>query len=261
MQDLLAMREPNQKISAAELMSAWSVTADESYRIVRREAPLRQYTAFRVLGGWGELTRRNGEILRLEANAVGILPIEDVMSYRSGPDGWRFYWFEFNMQPPVWIVTGVTWLPLSAQEDAELERCFLALRSGSFRQCALAESLFNYLLSRWQLGFSGGVRDDGILSLLEQGRRQRMSIPRMAQLAGMSERSFRDAVHSVTGLPPKAYMLKGEMEAAMELLRTTDMSISEIAACFDYSSPLYFSRVFKKYYGISPQNVRDGITF
>jgi len=68
----------------------------------------------------------------------------------------------------------------------------------------------------------------------------------------MCERSLRDAVKKATGLSPKAYMLKGEMAAAMELLRTTSMSVSEIAACLDYASPAYFSRMFKKRYNMSP---------
>lgn len=48
------------------------------------------------------------------------------------------------------------------------------------------------------------------------------------------------------------------MNAAMELLLTSSMSISEISACFNYSSQFYFSRVFKKYYGVSPQQARSG---
>ena len=96
-----------------------------------------------------------------------------------------------------------------------------------------------------------------LTALLEKGRRERLPIAELAREAGMCERSFRDAVHAATGMSPKSYMLRGEMTAAMELLRTSGMSISEIASCFYYSSQFYFSRVFKKYYGVSPQRVRD----
>ena len=95
--------------------------------------------------------------------------------------------------------------------------------------------------------------------LLERGRRERLSIPELFRMAGMCERSFRSAVLAATGLSPKAYMIQGEMEAAMELLRTTRMSISDVAASLDYTTPFYFSRVFKKFYGLSPQQVRQGI--
>ena len=139
----------------------------------------------------------------------------------------------------------------------------MSLNRDAVYECMVAEALFGYLLADWQTRLEEGKGRDGVrqavLSLLEQGRRERMSIAEMARAAGMCERSFRDAVHEATGLSPKAYMLKGEMAAAMELLRTTDMTVSEIAACFNYTSPFYFSRVFKKHYGISPQHVREGI--
>jgi len=79
-----------------------------------------------------------------------------------------------------------------------------------------------------------------ILILLERGRRERLSIPELSRMAGMCERSFRSAVLAATGLSPKAYMIQGEMEAAMELLRTTRMSISDVAASLDYTTPLLF---------------------
>ena len=99
-----------------------------------------------------------------------------------------------------------------------------------------------------------------MIPLLEKGRRERLSVAELAREAGMCERSFRGAVRAVTGLSPKGYMLKGEMTAAMELLRTTDMSVSEIAASLNYVNPFYFSRVFKKYYGVSPQQAKRNIS-
>jgi len=46
------------------------------------------------------------------------------------------------------------------------------------------------------------------------------------------------------------------METAMNLLQTTYMSISEISEQLHYDNPLYFSCVFKKYYGYSPKSAR-----
>ena len=118
------------------------------------------------------------------------------------------------------------------------------------------------MLADWMLRAesedAGGLLQQQIISLLERGRREKLSVAEMAREAGMCERSFRDAAHAATGLAPKAFMLKGEMNAAMELLLTSSMSISEISACFNYSSQFYFSRVFKKYYGVSPQQARSG---
>jgi AraC family transcriptional regulator, arabinose operon regulatory protein len=51
---------------------------------------------------------------------------------------------------------------------------------------------------------------------------------------------------------PLAYIQAFRMQEAKELLRTTPMSVSEIARATGFQDPLYFSRVFKKATGISP---------
>ena len=129
-------------------------------------------------------------------------------------------------------------LRLSTQERIELERCLASLDSASAREGVLANALFEYLLADWLLraegARQGGMSPRELTALLEKGRRERLPIAELAREAGMCERSFRDAVHAATGMSPKSYMLRGEMTAAMELLRTSGMSISEIASCFNY---------------------------
>jgi len=53
------------------------------------------------------------------------------------------------------------------------------------------------------------------------------------------------------------YLTQLRMEAAMELLRTTDKKTFEIAERVGYSEPNYFSYSFKKNFGISPSEYRN----
>lgn len=53
------------------------------------------------------------------------------------------------------------------------------------------------------------------------------------------------------------YLTKIRMEAAKELLRTTDKKTFEIAEKVGYSEPNYFSYSFKKNFGISPSEYRN----
>lgn len=61
-----------------------------------------------------------------------------------------------------------------------------------------------------------------------------------------------------TGLTPHGYLLKRRMELAAEIIasRATNKysaySVSQIAEACGFSEPLYFSRTFKKYFGVSP---------
>lgn len=265
MRNMLSRRECDMDMPRIRLEAVWYVEADKTYSVSRKtETHKEGYVAVRTLTGQGGMTLRSGAEYMLRPNSLGIFESKQILHYAAEKEGWQFYWFEFEMEgmKPE-LMNRTEEIRMSAQERAELERCFMSLNRSAVYECMVAEALFGYLLADWQTRFvdgegNGGVRQ-AVLNLLERGRRERLSIAEMARSAGMCERSFRDAVHEATGLSPKAYMLKGEMAAAMELLRTTDMTVSEIAACFGYSSPFYFSRVFKKHYGVSPQHVRDGI--
>ncbi|MFC1462803.1 AraC family transcriptional regulator [Verrucomicrobiota bacterium] len=59
-----------------------------------------------------------------------------------------------------------------------------------------------------------------------------------------------------TGLPPLRYFNRLKMDTAKELLKRTDMPLARIAAELSFCDEFYFSRVFKKYAGISPNHFR-----
>ncbi|MNI91371.1 HTH-type transcriptional regulator YesS [compost metagenome] len=56
-----------------------------------------------------------------------------------------------------------------------------------------------------------------------------------------------------------AYLLHIRMEAAKELLRTTDLKAFEIAEKVGYQEPNYFSFSFKKHVGVSPKEYRSSL--
>lgn len=264
MRNLLAKREYTCEVPHARLENVWCIEADKSYSVSRnRKGDDIALVALRTLSGVGRLTTYGGGNYELITDSLLIVRASDITGYFAAQDGWHFYWFEFVMDTEPAHMGEVMMLNVSEHERIGLERCFISLGSVGECECRLAESLFNFMLAEWmmhaQRADDGGRPGINIIMLLERGRREKLNITEMAREAGMCERSFRDAARAATGLSPKSFMLKGEMTAAMEMLRSSSMSIAEIATCFNYSSQFYFSRVFKKYYGISPQQVRGGI--
>lgn len=63
-----------------------------------------------------------------------------------------------------------------------------------------------------------------------------------------------------TGLTPHEYLISRRMELALTLLtsgfsnRYSNYSVSQVAEACGFAEPLYFSRVFKKYYKKSPSD-------
>lgn len=59
-----------------------------------------------------------------------------------------------------------------------------------------------------------------------------------------------------TGLTPLQFLLNIRLSAAKNLLKDTNLTISEISSMVGYDNPLYFSRLFHKHVGITPRDYR-----
>jgi AraC family transcriptional regulator len=62
----------------------------------------------------------------------------------------------------------------------------------------------------------------------------------------------------LTGLPPHAFLISCRLSRALQLLTTTDTSITELASQFKFSSSQHFAAHFRRFYGITPSEARQG---
>lgn len=74
---------------------------------------------------------------------------------------------------------------------------------------------------------------------------------KLAYSESMLNRKFKKEVH----ITFNEYLNRYRVNKAIELLKNSDYNITEISYMCGYSSAKYFSRVFKKYLGISPSDV------
>jgi AraC family transcriptional regulator, transcriptional activator of pobA len=65
------------------------------------------------------------------------------------------------------------------------------------------------------------------------------------------------ALTELTGRSTKELIIDRVMLEAARLLRFTDLSIGEIAFRVGYADQLYFSRAFKRHFGVAPQAYRE----
>ncbi|MFD0618763.1 response regulator [Paenibacillus sp. GCM10027629] len=85
-----------------------------------------------------------------------------------------------------------------------------------------------------------------------------MSIQRICQHLHISAGYFSSIFKKEVKSTFVNYLLDLRMEAAKELLRTTDLKAFEIAERVGYSDPNYFSFCFRKKFGMSPKDYRNG---
>ena len=89
--------------------------------------------------------------------------------------------------------------------------------------------------------------------------RQNLSIPELAQAAGMSQSSFHGHFKQVTGTTPLQYQKDLRMIAARELLRDGRLSVAAASFEVGYESPTHFSRDYQRKFGMAPSKESSAV--
>ncbi len=80
----------------------------------------------------------------------------------------------------------------------------------------------------------------------------------LAREMGLGRTNFYQKVKGITGLVPIEYLRMTRLKKASELLLSQPhLSMAEISFFVGFNDPLYFSRVFKKHFGVSPSSYRN----
>lgn len=82
-----------------------------------------------------------------------------------------------------------------------------------------------------------------------------LTLEQLGSIAGLSPKRFSERFAQAFGCRPLAYLISARVEHATELL-ATDMLVKDIARTVGYDDQFYFSRIYKKYCGRSPEAAR-----
>lgn len=84
-----------------------------------------------------------------------------------------------------------------------------------------------------------------------------ISLSQLSKVCGLCTRSLSLNFKSEMGLSINDYIHKEKLKEAEYLLRHTDYPLAQIASYLHYSSQSYFTRIFREFCGITPQQYRD----
>lgn len=97
------------------------------------------------------------------------------------------------------------------------------------------------------------------VSYFNENYNTKISVAQYAESLHISTNWFIRNFKQHMKISPAQYLLSLRMVNAQSLLENTDYSVGEIAEIVGYDNQLYFSRVFKKEYGISPAQYRKRV--
>lgn len=84
-----------------------------------------------------------------------------------------------------------------------------------------------------------------------------ITIETLVKESGLSTKKLQAGFKLLYSNSINSYIRKLKLELARDLLKTSDMNISEIVYAIGYKSRSYFSKIFFEYYDILPINYRD----
>ena len=95
-----------------------------------------------------------------------------------------------------------------------------------------------------------------ILAIEERLNDTGLTIPGLSQKLAMSDTQLYRKLKAITGKTPSQFIRSVRLQKAMALLQNSGLNVSEIAYEVGFTSPQYFSRMFKEEFGFPPSELR-----
>lgn len=200
------------------------------------------------------------QTVRLRPGRIFILPDERVASY-SCSTPIKLLWIHFRLEfiPGISLFGGKE--PVDSPATKEDRHLFKYLLDG-FDQCSgrkmlgkyisLLKLLENRIPVEKQEFSSEAKRFMPFLRMLRDAPREAFDLKKIARKAGMHPTYFSNCFKKVFGVSPSKYHLTQRLLLAQKLLRTSDLTLGEIADKCGYNDQFFFARIFKRELGVPP---------
>ena len=83
-----------------------------------------------------------------------------------------------------------------------------------------------------------------------------LNVDRLAEAAGLGQPQLYRKLKALTGETPNSFVRNIRLQKGMELVKSAELNIAEIAYAVGFKDPNYFSRAFHKLYGDPPSVFR-----
>lgn len=139
----------------------------------------------------------------------------------------------------------------------------LLLRCNSlvkYRKKILRQGTFTPVVKE-EMDVATNIRDKNFMTLANQIIEDNMGNPDFdttfwSKQLGIGRTRLFSQIKNITGMTPNDYILHLKMNKGALLLKETDLNVSEVAYQLGFSIPAYFSKCFKKQFGVTPAEFR-----
>lgn len=222
----------------------------------------------------------DGQMSELTPGRAFFVTVPSAHRYYYGGDGgepWEFVYINAKGEDAARMWARIISLhgPVAqlARDSLALVRFWELYRAVSVERvsdpAALSALLYNWVLSLLAPAAAGPADaadggSDGALAVTERAKRYirdncalPLTLQDIADHCGVSRPYLCRLFQRREAVSPLEYVRRRRVEAAVTLLRRTDLPVREIAAQCGFDSPSYFGKVFRAYLSVSPGEYRS----
>ncbi len=257
----------NYKPFSPYLYSVWNVRRNNTYLAEpSRHENENLFCFIRTVSGSGVITTTKGKFT-LPPDSLILINELSIVKYSPTDGVWEYNWYNFIITDPVpfFEECKIYHVPKSYEETRLLAEMTEAMKTYDEFGIRLTTSMFVELVYRWANDCRRKINSEmphydeivRTIAYINGNLKSDLSVDELAANCYLSARRFRSVFHSFTGLSPKQYVCRQKLKNAALLLRTSHLTINQIALDLNYSSPYHLSRDFKNFYGVSPAKFRE----
>jgi AraC-like DNA-binding protein len=211
----------------------------------------------------------------VKPNQFFLLPAtnEYIRYWADNEDPWTIYWVHFtgsiienfNTSLDINIFKGPVQIPFNAKALEIWNNIYQSLEMGYSIENLCNASFCLYHLIAAFLFYDQHIEPkkeepDDIITLaimyMKTNLSQKLTVENMAAQHQLSTSHFSNLFRKATGMPPIDYFIHLKMQKACQLLYLNETKIRLVAQDLGYEDQYYFSRLFKKYMGLSPEQYK-----
>ncbi|TVY09031.1 helix-turn-helix domain-containing protein [Paenibacillus cremeus] len=254
-------------------LSILSVGHLPSRTLYREQAKFQHFAVVYIADGAGTYRVNHGETQQVRRGSLFFFYPDAVFDYGPQPGGsWDEYYFTIE-GPRIgewlrsWLIEPdrVKDVEIDDAQQSKIDRIFHLMDSGHpnnmDRAALLLESLlYEFMLSSGAL--PNTIKTDHVTKLMEDLSGSiygHFDAQKLCKRHHISFSTLRRITQKYSGYPLNEYIHRMKIAEAKNILLNTETSVKELADALGFKDVFYFSRLFKKYVGVSPLNFRKSI--
>lgn len=97
------------------------------------------------------------------------------------------------------------------------------------------------------------------VSYIQENLSQKITLSNLASMACLSERQYTRSFKRIYGVAPIEYIINCRLNLACRMMKSTLKSLLEISMNCGFGDKVYFCRIFKNRYGVTPGQYRKSL--